>query len=278
MLKVSTLNVNGIRAAARKGMRNWLEIEKPDVLLLQEVRAPELLCEELLADMDEDCSWRVASYASQIKGRAGVAVAVRNPNIKFGEIRRGLGEGELPVDSGRWLEVKLEGLNKPLRVVSLYAHSGEINTPKMEQKYQHFESLNQRMLEIIEESRKTGIQTLVAGDFNIVRSEIDIKNWKPNHNKTSGVLDSEIKYLNYWFDTLGWRDVVRDLHGDVPGPYSWWSWRGRAFDNNAGWRIDYQIATDELARQASVYRIHKANSVEERFSDHAPVTVEYNEL
>ena len=101
------------------------------------------------------------------------------------------------------------------------------------------------------------------------------KNWKPNHNKRAGVLDEEIAFLNQWVDE-GWRDTVRDLAGDVQGPYSWWSWRGQAFVNNAGWRIDYQYATPALGERARSFKIGRADEYAERFSDHAPVSVTYD--
>ena len=120
----------------------------------------------------------------------------------------------------------------------------------------------------------SGEDVVVAGDFNIVRSRFDIKNWTPNHNKRSGVLDEEIAFLEEWIES-GWRDVVRDLAGEVQGPYSWWSQRGKAFDNDAGWRIDYQFATPALAARATGFSIARAESYDARFSDHAPVSVVY---
>ena len=113
-----------------------------------------------------------------------------------------------------------------------------------------------------------------AGDFNIVRSRLDIKNWTPNHNKRAGVLDEEIAFLDTWV-AQGWRDVTRELVGDVQGPYTWWSWRGKAFDNDAGWRIDHQFVTPQLAGDARSVRIGRADSYDARFSDHAPLSVDY---
>ena len=123
----------------------------------------------------------------------------------------------------------------------------------------------------------TGRDAVVCGDWNVAHTENDIKNWKGNVKK-SGFLPSERKWLT---DLLasGWVDVVRVLHPDVPGPYSWWSWRGRAFDNDAGWRIDYQLATPGpggAGRTAA--RVERAAAYALRWSDHAPVTVEYREL
>ena len=139
----------------------------------------------------------------------------------------------------------------------------------------HLPRIGARMAELLAEEAAGGISSLVCGDFNVVRSEADIKNWKPNHNKRAGVLDEEIVFLNQWVEE-GWCDTVRDLAGDVQGPYSWWSWRGQAFVNNAGWRIDYQYATPALGERARSFEIGRADEYAERFSDHAPVSVTYD--
>ena len=234
-LTVTTVNLNGIRAAHKRGFLDWLEGSDTDVLLMQEVRAPEEISREIMGE-----AWESVWVPCRIKGRAGVGVAVRRGRaVLEGEPRPVLDDAETDVDSGRWLEaiVRPEGGETPVRVVSAYFHSGE-------------------------------------KDFNVVRSEADIKNWKPNHNKRAGVLDEEIAFLNQWVEE-GWRDAVRDLAGDVQGPYSWWSWRGQAFVNNAGWRIDYQYATPALGKRARSFAIGRADEYAERFSDHAPVSVTY---
>lgn len=265
-VSITTLNLNGIRAAHRRGMMDWLDVQSPDVLLLQEVRAPIDITETLLGDR-----WSVHSHPCEIKGRAGVSVAVRNDGAfaAAGEARFGLSPEEVPEDTGRWIELDLDG-PLPLTVVSAYFHSGQVGTDKQVAKMAHLPKIGARL----EELRSAGKPAVLGGDFNVVRSELDIKNWKGNHNKSSGVLDEERVFLNEWVDA-GWSDAVRDLAGPVQGPYSWWSWRGKAFDNDAGWRIDYQYVTDELARAARSFEIFRAPSYDLRFSDHAPVTVHY---
>lgn len=259
-MKITTVNVNGIRAAARKGMGEWIAENQPDVLLLQEVRADPELVDPLLP------GYSVITEACEIKGRAGVAVAVRE-GIEATELARGVGT-DVPVDTGRWLEVSVPG---GLTVVSTYIHSGVANTDKMDMKYAHLDAVTRRLDELAADG---DAKVLVAGDFNIVRGPKDIKNFKPNHNKTSGVLDPEIAYLDRWFDGP-WRDIARELAGDVDGPYTWWSQRGKAFDNNVGWRIDYQMATPALADLARTAVVDRAASYDTRWSDHAPLTVEY---
>jgi exodeoxyribonuclease III (xth) len=277
MTTISTVNLNGIRAAARRGLGEWLAREDPDVLLMQEVRADEGTARALLGD-----AWDVAVVPSRIKGRAGVAVAVHRDAGELADVRPGistwrgqLDDAEVDSDSGRWLEADLD-LDTPLTVVSAYFHSGEVGTARQEAKMAHLPRIGTRMAQLLADAEEPGgRQALVAGDFNVVRSRADIKNWTPNHNKRAGVLDEEIAHLQAWVGQ-GWHDVTRDLAGEVQGPYTWWSWRGKAFDNNAGWRIDYQYATPALAALATGFRIDRAGSYDARFSDHAPLSIDYD--
>ncbi|MBM9432951.1 exodeoxyribonuclease III [Flaviflexus equikiangi] len=260
-MRVTTVNVNGIRAAVRKGMQEWVTENNPDVLLLQEVRAPEDLVADLLPG-----EWNVIQQSSRLKGRAGVAIAVR-PHIDVTAARLGL-DGDTDVDSGRWVEADITVDGTALTVISAYLHSGvATDAEKMAAKYRHLDMVTSRLADIEGEF-------LMAGDFNIVRSPADIKNFKPNHNKTSGVLDREIAYLTQWFST--YVDVHRALVGDIQGPYTWWSQRGKAFDNDAGWRIDYQMASRALAATAVSASVGRAADYASRWSDHAPLTIDYD--
>ncbi|WP_122819945.1 exodeoxyribonuclease III [Varibaculum vaginae] len=279
LLKVATVNVNGIRAAFRKGMAAWLERSESDVVLAQEVRASQEITSELFGD-----DWQVTVNASQLKGRAGVAVAVRKSSPWFlASSEADTVPVEVPSDGGRWLEAVLTRENESgevdtcLRVISAYFHSGEVGTEKQEHKMAHLERIGERLKQLLpaDDTAENGEPlVLLAGDFNVVNTERDIKNWKPNHNKRAGVLDEEIAFLNCWREQ-GWVDVVRALAGEVQGPYSWWSWRGKAFDNDAGWRIDYQFATPALAEMARTQQVDRAQDYDQRFSDHAPVVVTY---
>ena len=279
MLKIATVNVNGIRAAFRKGMDTWLEQANPDVVLAQEVRASEEITSELFGD-----DWQVAVNASQLKGRAGVAVAVRKSSPWYlADSQADTVPVEVPQDGGRWLEALLTRENQggkedaQLRVISAYFHSGEVGTEKQDHKMAHLERIGKRLEQLMNaetSSENTEPLVLVAGDFNVVHTELDIKNWKPNHNKRAGVLDEEIAFLDRWREQ-GWVDVARTLAGQVQDPYSWWSWRGKAFDNDAGWRIDYQLATPALAALARTQQVDRAAAYDQRFSDHAPVVVSY---
>lgn len=270
---VATVNVNGIRAAARKGMGEWIDATDADVILFQEVRAPEDLAAGLIGDR-----YRVIQQASVLKGRAGVAVAVK-ADYELGPTRLGLQAGlapayatlaEPPVDTGRWVEVDVPALDTTF--VSAYLHSGVADdAEKMTAKYAHLDRVTQRLDEL--RSDRPLAHVLVAGDFNIVHTPLDIKNWKPNHNKTAGVLDREIAYLDRWFED--YVDTQRRLVGEVQGPYTWWSQRGKAFDNDAGWRIDYQMTSPDLAALAVDARVDRASQYAKRWSDHAPLVVTY---
>lgn len=273
VLTVATANVNGIRAAYRRGMGEWLGERSPDVLLLQECRADDATVTELLGD-----GWHLAHQASELKGRAGVTVASRFPATA---VRVGLGDGEPEpaVDTGRWAEmdIAVPGRDRPLTAVSVYVHSGQAtDDARMAAKYGHLDRVTARLAELAAEAAAGERDVLVAGDVNIVRGPADLKNWKGNHNRTSGVLDPEIAYLERWFGGLGYVDVHRELAGAVQGPYTWWSWRGKAFDNDAGWRIDYQIASPGLAALAADAVVDRAASYDARWSDHAPVVVTYD--
>ena len=159
---------------------------------------------------------------------------------------------------------------QPLTVVSAYVHSGEVDTPKQEDKYRFLDEMVRRLSEL---AAGEG-HALVTGDLNVGHTELDIKNWKGNVKK-AGFLPEERAYFDRFFGELGFTDVHRALAGPVPGPYTWWSMRGKAFDNDAGWRIDYHMATAGLAERATTAVVDRAPSWGTRFSDHAPLVVDY---
>lgn len=264
---VSTINVNGIRAAVKQrsaenlGMLPWLAASTADVVCLQETRADDEQLTQALAPALAD-GWHLASAEPHLKGRSGVAVLSRHP-IAAARLM----ESEEFGTHGRYLEVDTNGAT----VASLYVQTGEADTPWQLEKERFMAQLAARMAALLEAER----DTVVCGDWNIARDERDIKNWKGNVKK-SGFLPSERQWLAELLAT-GWVDVVRELHSSaVGGPYAWWSWRGRAFDNDAGWRIDYQLASPGLARRVVAARVERAETYALRWSDHAPVTVEYS--
>lgn len=279
-IRLASVNVNGIRAAFRKGMGEWLENRGVDVLALQEVRADDEHVTELLGD-----GWHILHDKCEIKGRAGVALASRTPlfDEKFG-----IG-GEDANSSGRWVEANVKVGEKTLRIASCYMHSGEVDTPRQESKWAMLDALGDRMREL-DDPQVVGTDLVaIVGDLNVGHRELDIKNWKGNRKK-SGFLPRERAYFDRFFgpkdETVvgvdesegkgyGWIDVGRNFHGEVEGPYTWWSNRGKAFDNDTGWRIDYHVVTPALAEKVRDYKIDRAESYDTRWSDHAAVVVDY---
>ncbi|MDZ8171000.1 exodeoxyribonuclease III [Microbacterium xanthum] len=274
-LRIVSVNVNGIRAAVRKGMLEWLDAAEPDVLALQEVRAD---AQQLRAALP---GWEIVSDEATAKGRAGVAIATRAP---VDAVRTQMGEPEFD-SAGRWIEADLDVAGERITVVSAYVHTGEADTPRQDEKWSFLDAMDQRLPAL----RAHSPLALVMGDLNVGHRELDIKNWRGNRKK-SGFLPRERAYFDRWLGDegaeiesvdgtrgtgLGWVDVGRRHHGDVEGPYTWWSMRGRAFDNDTGWRIDYHLATPELAERAVDYRVDRAPSWDARWSDHAPVIVDY---
>ncbi|MDT5000369.1 MAG: exodeoxyribonuclease [Mycobacterium sp.] len=264
---VSTINVNGIRAAVRQrstenlGLLAWLKETTADVVCLQETRADDEQLADALTPALAD-GWHLASADPHIKGRNGVAVLSRHPitRVLIGP------EADEFASHGRYLEVDTGDLT----VASVYFPTGEAYTDRQLEKERFMAAIASRMA-VLNSSGKRG--AVVCGDWNIGHTESDIKAWKANQKK-SGFLPSERQWLTDLLAT-GWVDVVRVLHPGVAGPYSWWSWRGKAFDNDAGWRIDYQLASAALAPRLLAAYVERPEAYALRWSDHAPVTVEY---
>lgn len=274
-VRIASVNVNGIRAATRKGMIEWLDEADVDVMALQEVRAT---LEELQTALP---GWELVNDEALAKGRAGVAIATRMPAV---EVRRVLGPE--PLDSaGRWIEADLDIDGERLTVVSAYVHTGEAETPRQDAKWAFLDAMEKRMPQL----QQSTPLAVVMGDLNVGHRELDIRNWKGNVKK-AGFLPRERAYFDRFLGPageevtgvdgstgpgLGWVDVGRAAHGEVDGPYTWWSMRGRAFDNDSGWRIDYHLATPDLAQRVSNYRVVRAPSWDTRWSDHSPVVADY---
>ncbi len=271
--RIASVNVNGIRAAYRKGMGDWLAERKPDIVAVQEVRAER-------ADIDAlvDSSWYVVNDEATAKGRAGVAIVSRKQPLA---VRTEFGATDFD-SAGRWIEADFSINGKSVTVVSCYVHSGDADTPKQVEKYKFLDAFEGRLAELA----AGGALALVMGDLNVGHRTLDIKNWKGN-TKKAGFLPAERAYFDRILGAeddpaynagagLGWVDLGRRFAGEVPGPYTWWSQRGQAFDTDTGWRIDYHLATPTLAETALTYAIDKADAWDTRWSDHAPVVIDYD--
>jgi exodeoxyribonuclease-3 len=263
VLTVSTINVNGLRAAAKKGFVEWLDATSADVVCLQEVRAT---LDDLPAELAAPPGWHTVHADSTIlKGRNGVAIYARQEPTS---VRVGHGTLEFEA-SGRYAEAWFPGLV----VGSLYLPSGDVGTLRQDQKERFMATFRPYLTELREKAAASGCEVVVCGDWNIAHQEIDLKAWKTNR-KNSGFTPSERAWMGDVFTE--YRDVQRQLEPEGPGPYSWWSYRGKAFDNDSGWRIDYQVATPGLASRAVSAVVERAATYAERWSDHAPVTVTYD--
>ncbi|MGI5482307.1 exodeoxyribonuclease III [Streptomyces lavendofoliae] len=263
MLIVTSVNVNGLRAAAKKGFVEWLAATEADVVCLQEVRAEESQLPEAVRAPE---GWHTVHAPAAAKGRAGVAIySRREPDA----VRIGFGSSEFDA-TGRYVEADLPGVT----VASLYLPSGEVGTERQDEKTRFMDEFLPYLKGLRERAATDGREVVVCGDWNIAHQEADLKNWKANR-KSSGFLPEEREWLTRVFDEASYVDVVRALHPGQEGPYSWWSYRGRAFDNDAGWRIDLQVATPGLAARAAKAWVERAATHGERWSDHAPVTAAY---
>ncbi len=254
-MRVITINVNGIRAAARKGFFTWLAKQKADVVCVQETKAQ-------IHQLEKDPVFFPAGYQhyyvdAEKKGYSGVAVFSKHKPVK---IIQQYGDAEFDKE-GRYLELQFDDL----AVVSLYAPSGSSSDQRQQAKFRFMDSFMQH-LKNLKRRRK---DYLICGDWNIAHKNIDLKNWRGNQ-KNSGFLPEERAWLDTLFNDIGYIDVFREIN-QQENQYTWWSNRGQAWAKNVGWRIDYHIATPNLRNTAKRVAIYK----EERFSDHAPLTIDY---
>ena len=254
-MRVITANLNGIRAAARKGFFTWLNNQDADFVCIQETKAQ--------VHQLEDEQFRPAGYHcyyhdAEKKGYSGVAIYSRHePDQVI------VGMGDKRYDSeGRYLALQTGNL----LVASLYMPSGSAKEERQAFKYTCMDYFLPKMQEMLE----TGKEIILCGDWNIAHTKADIKNWRGNQ-KNSGFLPEERAWLDTVFDDVGYVDAFRQIE-QPEHSYTWWSNRGQAWANNTGWRIDYHITSPGLAGKVLATEIYK----EERFSDHAPLTIDYD--
>jgi exodeoxyribonuclease III len=253
-MRVTTLNLNGIRSAFTKGVNEWIGLHKPDVLCVQELKAQ---AADLTPDMQTIHGMKGVFQFAEKKGYSGVGVYTAK---KVSQRVIGFGSKEFDAE-GRYVELEIGKVT----VISLYLPSGSSGPERQEAKFRFLAEFYPHLKQL----RASGREIIICGDINIAHKEIDLKNWKGNL-KNSGFLPEERNWLTQIFDELGFVDVFRQLD-QRPEQYSWWSQRGGARARNVGWRLDYQIATPGIAAKAKSTSIY----TEQVFSDHAPVTVDY---
>tara|TARA_Y100000588_G_C14245836_1_gene921361 strand:- start:663 stop:1445 length:783 start_codon:yes stop_codon:yes gene_type:complete len=254
-MKIISLNANGIRAAARKGFYEWLLKQNADFVCIQETKAQvsQLVPESLYFPNYYYCEY----FDAEKKGYSGVGLyALKKPKAVVKQL------GFKPFDTeGRYIQFDYDRLC----VISLYLPSGTTGTIRQDVKYECLDYFQNHLKSL----QNIGKEIVICGDFNIAHKQIDIKNWRANQ-KNSGFLPEERAWMDYLFDEMGLVDTFR-VHNQNEHEYTWWSNRGQAWSNNVGWRIDYQVATPNIANEVIDSNIYKA----ERFSDHAPLIIEY---
>lgn len=254
-MQIITLNLNGIRAAAKKGFFEWLSAQSAEIVCVQELKAqlPDLSSEMLSSDR-----YRGYFHCAVQKGYSGVGIYCRN---QPDNIIEGTGIAEIDAE-GRFIQVDFGNLS----IISLYLPSGSSGEHRQASKFFFME----KFFPMLKTLMLQGREIILCGDWNIAHKEIDLKNWRSNQ-KNSGFLPEERAWLSNVFDDIGFVDVFRLLCCE-PEQYTWWSNRGQAWAKNVGWRIDYQIATPAIAQKARSASIYKT----ERFSDHAPLIIDYD--
>lgn len=254
-MRIISVNVNGIRSAARKGFFRWMGRQRADVVCIQETKAQ---VEQLQDRQFWPRNYHANFHDAEKKGYSGVAIYCR---LRPDKVISGLGWPEVDAE-GRYLEVQFGTLS----VISLYMQSGSSSEERQQVKFRMME----RFMPYLRKLRRKRREYVICGDWNIAHRQIDLKNWRGNL-KNSGFLPQERAWMDELFGPAGFVDAFRvvDQRHDQ---YTWWSNRGRAWEKNVGWRIDYQVVTPGMASRVQAARIYK----DKRFSDHAPLIMDYD--
>lgn len=260
MFKLTSLNLNGIRSATTKGLEAWMSGVNPDCICVQEVKAQAADIEgrfEALADLNG------YFHFAQKKGYSGVGVYTHH---EPSDVIVGYNSPEFDLE-GRYVELRFDTPSAKRSIISSYFPSGSSGDERQQAKYRFLDEMYPHLQRL-----KAEREFVLCGDINIAHHEIDLKNFKGNR-KNSGFLPEERAWMTKLLDEAGMVDVYRSLHPTTTDEaYTWWSNRGQAYAKNVGWRLDYHLATPALAASAKQAAIYKG----EKFSDHAPLTIEYD--
>ncbi|GAC1356936.1 MAG: exodeoxyribonuclease III [Variovorax sp.] len=259
MFKLTSLNLNGIRSAASKGVEAWIARASPDCICVQEVKAQ---AADVEGRFEQLAGLRGHFHFAEKKGYSGVGVYSKH---EPSEVIAGYGSTEFDAE-GRYIEVRFDTPRRKLSVISCYFPSGSSGEVRQQAKFRFLQEFDPHLAGL-----RSGREFVLCGDVNIAHQQQDLKNWRSNQ-KNSGFLPEERAWMTKLLSETGIVDVYRHLKPETTDDcYTWWSNRGQAYAKNVGWRLDYHLATPavaSLARTESIYR-------QEKFSDHAPITVEY---
>ena len=254
-MRIISVNVNGIRAAYRKNFFTWLQKQGADIVCVQETKAQ---VDQLNDEIIKPKGYFSYFNSAVKKGYSGVAIYSQiEPDKIIGKI--GWKDADI---EGRFIQANFGKLS----VISLYLPSGSSSEERQAIKFDFLE----RFTPVLKKMRRQKREYIICGDWNIAHKKIDIKNWKGNQ-KNSGFLPEEREWMSSLFDDIGMVDAFRVVNQQEE-QYTWWSNRGQAWAKNVGWRIDYQVVTPGLKNKIKTASIYK----DERFSDHAPLIVDYS--
>jgi len=260
LFQLTSLNLNGIRSATSKGLEAWLAEAAPDCICVQEVKAQ---AADLADRFEVLAGLKGYFHLAEKKGYSGVGIYTR---LEPSDVVVGYNSSEFDPE-GRYVELRFDTPTRKHSIISAYFPSGSSGEERQLAKYRFLAEFYPHLMAL-----KAQRDFILCGDINIAHQEIDLKNFKGNR-KNSGFLPEERAWMGKLLGEGGMVDVYRQLHPDTTDDcYTWWSNRGQAYAKNVGWRLDYQLATPELARGARQVAIYKGV----KFSDHAPITVNYD--
>ncbi len=260
MFKLTSLNLNGIRSATSKGVEAWIAATGPDCICVQEVKAQQA---DVQGRFERLAGLQGHFHFAEKKGYSGVAIYTRH---EPSDVRVGFGAPEFDAE-GRYLELRFDTPARKFSLISCYFPSGSSGEIRQAAKFRFLDLFDPYLVALKRER-----EFILCGDINIAHQQIDLKNWRSNQ-KNSGFLPEERAWMGKLLSETGLVDVYRRLHPETTAEcYTWWSNRGQAWANNVGWRLDYHLATPALAAHARSAAVFK----EQRFSDHAPLTIEYD--
>jgi len=260
LFKLTSVNLNGIRSATTKGLEAWLMLERPDCICVQEVKAQ---AADVAGKFEVLAGLRGHFHFAEKKGYSGVGIYTRH---EPSDVVVGFDGGEFDAE-GRYVELRFDTPARKLSIISSYFPSGSSGPERQEAKFRFLAKMYPHLLAL-----KAERDFVVCSDVNIAHQQADLKNWRSNQ-KNSGFTPEERQWMTQLTTEGGVVDVYRRLQPDTTDAcYTWWSNRGQAYANNVGWRLDYHLATPAVAQQARTESIYKG----EKFSDHAPITIEYD--